>query len=636
MKRDIRGFFKSVDNSQSTSLSNLSEHPAYEVNEDLGSQSEEELELRLEESQDATEVNEMDERKLKKKIPKERYATFKKEYSKEFSDLSASKKGDLYFYCNLCEDDLLLRKSAKNSIESHFKTKKHQDRVNEHAKNRPLEAFLTVTPRIEKKIEYQARLAEACMAYHVVKCGQAFTSLDCLNDDLTEIAPDSEILKEYKCKRMKGTAIIKHVIAPELKAKWIKGLKDAKFGVLTDASNHGETKMFPLIIRFSQAGKVSNFLLEVKELPGETAEMISGMIIDSLLEEKYELDINNFYVYGADNTNTNFGGPNQKEGQNVLTLLRQQKSDLHGQGCFGHVIHNTASKAADELTMDFESFVLKVYSFFNGQTKRSVALQEFCAFVEVEYLKPLRHSPIRWLTLKPDIERSLELWPALKSMFDSEENLPRIIREFVNSSKSLCTGYFLVSILNDFTETTLELERNDLTIPDTWQALDSFVMKLNTRLENEFFGFKVEEEFDFLVENGYDLEMNELKREFMVQQLNKTFKKLEEIGEFEKFKKMRCSEKWQTLLKNEKLTQICKIIDAIFTIPCSNAIVERIFSLIKAQWTDARNRLHLSTVSSIVQAKFNSENMSCVQMKKFLEMIENIDEKISSASHRSE
>ena len=220
--------------------------------------------------------------------------------------------------------------------------------------------------------------------------------------------------------------------------------------------------MFPLVIRFSQAGKVSNFLLEVKELPGETAEMISEMIIDSLLEEKYGLDINNFYVYGADNTNTNFGGPNQKEGQNVLTLLRQQKSDLHGQGCFGHVIHNAGSKAADEITMDFESFVLKVYSFFNGQTKRSVALQEFCAFVEVEYLKPLRHSPIRWLTLKPAIERLLELWPALKSMFDSEERLPRIIREFVNSPKSLCTGYFLVSILNDFTEATLELEVNRL------------------------------------------------------------------------------------------------------------------------------------------------------------------------------
>ena len=56
--------------------------------------------------------------------------------------------------------------------------------------------------------------------------------------------------------------------------------------------------------------------------------------------------------------------------------------------------------------------------------------------------------------------------------------------------------------------------------------------------------------------------------------------------------------------------------------------------LINAQWTDVRNRLMLSTVSSIVQVKFNSENMSCVQMKNFLKNIEDIDKKILAASNK--
>ena len=42
----------------------------------------------------------------------------------------------------------------------------------------------------------------------------------------------------------------------------------------------------------------------------------------------------------------------------------------------------------------------------------------------------------------------------------------------------------------------------------------------------------------------------------------------------------------------------------------------------------------LETVSYIVQVKFNSGNMSCVEMKKFLETIEDIEKKISSATHK--
>ena len=42
------------------------------------------------------------------------------------------------------------------------------------------------------------------------------------------------------------------------------------------------------------------------------------------------------------------------------------------------------------------------------------------------------------------------------------------------------------------------------------------------------------------------------------------------------------------------------------------------------------------TVSYIVQVKFNSGNMSCVEMKKFLETIEDIEKKISSATHKSD
>lgn len=85
-----------------------------------------------------------------------------------------------------------------------------------------------------------------------------------------------------------------------------------RYSVLTDASNHGEIKTFPIIIRFAQRGKVYTFLIDIKNLEGETAEMISDMIWEVLMDEKIELDVINFYCFASDNTNTNFGGIAQK------------------------------------------------------------------------------------------------------------------------------------------------------------------------------------------------------------------------------------------------------------------------------------------------------------------------------------
>lgn len=139
-------------------------------------------------------------------------------------------------------------------------------------------------------------------------------------------------------------------------------------------------------------------------------------------------------------------------------MIKQKKSDVKGSGCFGHVNHNAASKAADELSMDFEAFILKVFAHFNGQTKRHAELKEWCEFFEVDYLKPVRHSIIRWLSLEPSIERSLKLWPVLKDMFTGDDRPPKFIRDFVSSKKGYATGLFLSSTLKEFNRATMILE----------------------------------------------------------------------------------------------------------------------------------------------------------------------------------
>ena len=86
----------------------------------------------------------------------------------------------------------------------------------------------------------------------------------------------------------------------------------------------------------------------------------------------------------------------------------------------------------------------------------------------------------------------------------------------------------------------------------------------------------------------------------------------------ERFSRMKTSEKWELVLRNKRIPLIAQIVNTVFAIPCSNSFCERIFSLMKAQWTDVRNRLHLSTVTAILSVCINSGNLECAQMPTFL------------------
>jgi len=61
-------------------------------------------------------------------------------------------------------------------------------------------------------------------------------------------------------------------------------------------------------------------------------------------------------------------------------------------------------------------------------------------------------------------------------------------------------------------------------------------------------------------------------------------------------------QKTDKLERKRNLILMCQY---LYAIPGHNANVERIFSLIMAQWTKERNGLQVETVESIIQCKFN-------------------------------
>jgi hypothetical protein len=104
----------------------------------------------------------------------------------------------------------------------------------------------------------------------------------------------------------KAKAIVCNVLSPHFLERFLSELDGRKFSLSTDASNHGDEKVFPLVIRYSVRGNIKNRLLELTSLPGEKAAQISELIIASL--QKFDLPLDDFIGFCADNAKTNFGG----------------------------------------------------------------------------------------------------------------------------------------------------------------------------------------------------------------------------------------------------------------------------------------------------------------------------------------
>ena len=61
--------------------------------------------------------------------------------------------------------------------------------------------------------------------------------------------------------------------------------------------------------------------------------------------------------------------------------------------------------------------MIDMYYFFDKSTKRKAELADYCTFCDIEFRKILKHVSTRWLSLETAVSRTLQQYPALKSMF---------------------------------------------------------------------------------------------------------------------------------------------------------------------------------------------------------------------------
>ena len=169
------------------------------------------------------------------------------------------------------------------------------------------------------------------------------------------------------------------------------------FGIQTNASNHKNMKMFPVSVQyFSLEHGTVTYIIDFFENADESADEMFTCLKNTM--DNLQLDWKRVSCLSADNANCNFG-----EKHSLYINVRTLNDGIIKANCSAHIVHNTLKFALENLDVDIENIVLKIFSQFSMSAKRWKTLKEFHIFVETEFDKILRHVSTRWLSLHPCI-----------------------------------------------------------------------------------------------------------------------------------------------------------------------------------------------------------------------------------------
>ena len=175
------------------------------------------------------------------------YKQFLKEYKYDSSQAT----------CIVCNQQFSVHYRGKADIDNHIKTQKHQNNLKSFNVNKQL--ITTTMKRSREKDEIAA--AEGTLVYHGVKHGHSYLSQQCLTNVCKTIFASSTVASNLSCARTKSRSIVLNVLSPCFTQLLLDDLKKSfYFSLLYDASNKGNTKVFPFCVQFLSATGVKKGL----------------------------------------------------------------------------------------------------------------------------------------------------------------------------------------------------------------------------------------------------------------------------------------------------------------------------------------------------------------------------------------
>lgn len=592
-----------------------------------------------------------------------RLCKFTEELAKEFPFIKKAKT-ETDVTCQKCLSFFSIGSGGRRDITRHLSSEKHKKMVSAAASS----SSVTTHFRNKEFGTKEANLAasEALFSFHTVAHNHSFRSMDCTSKIIQK-----RFENKFTSSRTKSEAIVKKVLAPYAVSELLKELEKVHYiSIFSDASNHKDIKLFPTLVRyFSLEFGICVKIMDFVSLPGETSEVITNSLIETLKKNKLE---DKLAAYCADNANTNFGGVSRKGIKNVYHKLNENlNQNIIGIGCAAHIIHNTIKTAADLLPVDVETVVEKIYFHFYIFTVRVETLKNFCDEAGVEYNKILNSSKTRWLALMPAIERIIKLFQPLKSYFLSLEKCPVYISNFFSNETSEMWLKFMHCQSSLFYQTVKIVEDNKSTAVQVSSEINKLILKLQARKDEHFLPLIIRDDLRKLCEDG------QINREWFLNHVNMFYQNcLDYLNLWSaQFKEINCFEwtelknvpEWNavqscisfmserfpthiidenllfdevTYLKkyvtDEKITgwdnrnvplelkwlevfnffkeqhipfrNILKAVEFSLCLPGTNAPTERTFSVMNNIWTNEKSQLGVETLKAMLMVRCNIAN----------------------------
>lgn len=288
--------------------------------------------------------------------------------------------------------------------------------------------FLSIEQQTNENLLMAAK--EAAFVYHMARHNESFRSMTCTSNMIRVVCDQ----KNFSCSKTKASAIVSNVFEPMIIAEIKNELNEADFvSISTDASNHKDIKMFPVIIRFfspTQGPKIR--LIEFTNLTNETGEDIFNFL--KLTWQTWGFG-EKIICFCGDNCPTNFGAVDRAHGKaNVFARLRKElNKNLVGMGCMSHVLHNaTQNTCLNVLPFDMQNLLVLMYKQFYNSTKQTEKLKTLCDELEIEFARLKGCPKTRFLAMKNSIKSVLKVIVALKEYFTSSslKKKPKVISNF--------------------------------------------------------------------------------------------------------------------------------------------------------------------------------------------------------------
>lgn len=273
-------------------------------------------------------------------------------------------------------------------------------------------------------------------------------------------------------------------------------LDSARFVALSgDASNHGNIKMFPVIVRFfSLTNGVQHKMLDFADFSDEKADTITQLLISVC--EKYDLK-KKLVAYSADNAPVNIGGVTRGGSVNVFHQLQTEfDNKLVGVGCNVHLTHNTSQSACNTIKVfNIEATAVNIYKHFHRNTVRVSRLKEICESSDTEYSQLLGYGKTRFLAFRNCIARIIELFDVLKTFFlDSKENAARNLMQFSKNPIAKLLLIFVRDQSDIFEETLTKMEGDHITGFDAARIIQQLKTTIEGRADDRFRSYEFREE----------------------------------------------------------------------------------------------------------------------------------------------